>query len=135
MLLICLNKTSDTQAAILQAGVFGVNILAEDQGQVAYQFAKKGPGKFEGVGIVRGNTGIPLVQGALAHLECEVGETVTGGTHTVFLARVKGAAGKEGAFRHSARELLALSAWRANDATATRQWLDMIANDGDTPPG
>jgi hypothetical protein len=38
-------------------------------------------------------------------------------------------------FRHSARELLALSAWRAHDSTATRQWLDMIALDGDTPPG
>jgi hypothetical protein len=37
-------------------------------------------------------------------------------------------------YRHSARELLALSAWRANDAAATRQWLDMIANDGQTPP-
>ena len=38
-------------------------------------------------------------------------------------------------FRHTARELLALSAWRANDATATRQWLDMIANDDETPAG
>jgi len=38
-------------------------------------------------------------------------------------------------YRHTARELLALSAWRANDATATRQWLDMIANDGQTPAG
>jgi hypothetical protein len=38
-------------------------------------------------------------------------------------------------FRHSARELLALSAWRGNDSAATRQWLDMIALDGDTPPG
>ena len=38
-------------------------------------------------------------------------------------------------FRHSARELLVLSAWRANDSAATRQWLDMIALDGDTPPG
>lgn len=37
-------------------------------------------------------------------------------------------------FRHSARELLALSAWHANDSAATRQWLDMIALDGDTPP-
>lgn len=36
-------------------------------------------------------------------------------------------------FRHSARELLALSAWRANDATAARQWLDMIAGDAATP--
>jgi DNA-binding GntR family transcriptional regulator len=97
MLLVCLNKTSDTQAAILEAGVFGVNILAEDQGQIAYQFAKKGQDKFAGVGIRRGRTGIPLVENALAHLECEVEETVTGGTHTVFLARVKEAAGKEGA--------------------------------------
>jgi hypothetical protein len=38
-------------------------------------------------------------------------------------------------FRHAARELLALSAWRVNDAAAARQWLDMIAMDGDTPPG
>jgi hypothetical protein len=36
-------------------------------------------------------------------------------------------------FRHSARELLALSAWRANDTTAARQWLDMIAGDAETP--
>ena len=42
---------------------------------------------------------------------------------------------KDATFRHTARELLALSAWRANDATATRRWLDTIANDGDTPPG
>jgi flavin reductase (DIM6/NTAB) family NADH-FMN oxidoreductase RutF len=97
MLLICLNKTSDTQAAILRSGAFAVNILAEDQGQVAYQFAKKGQDKFAGVGLVRGRSGIPLVENALAHLECEVDETVTGGTHTVFLARVKEAAGKEGA--------------------------------------
>jgi hypothetical protein len=56
-------------------------------------------------------------------------------TYPNMLQRLEPAAGKDGAFRHSARELLALSAWRANDPTATRQWLDMIANDGDTPPG
>ncbi|MFO1108863.1 MAG: tetratricopeptide repeat protein [Bradyrhizobium sp.] len=56
-------------------------------------------------------------------------------TYPNMLQRLEQAAGKDGAFRHSARELLALSAWRANDPTATRQWLDMIANDGDTPPG
>lgn len=36
-------------------------------------------------------------------------------------------------YRHTARELLALSAWRANNATATRKWLDVIANDAETP--
>jgi hypothetical protein len=49
-------------------------------------------------------------------------------------SRLEAAAGPAATFRHTARELLALSAWRANDATATRQWLDVIANDGGTPP-
>jgi hypothetical protein len=50
------------------------------------------------------------------------------------LARLEPLAAPDGTFRHSARELLALSAWRGGDATATRKWLDLIANDGDTPP-
>lgn len=49
--------------------------------------------------------------------------------------RLEAEAGPAGPFRHAARELLALSAWRANDAAAARQWLDMIALDGETPPG
>ncbi len=49
------------------------------------------------------------------------------------LQRLEPAAAPGATFRHTARELLALSAWRANDTTAARRWLDMIANDGDTP--
>jgi hypothetical protein len=49
------------------------------------------------------------------------------------LQRLEAATKPEATFRHSARELLALSAWHANDTTAARQWLDMIANDGETP--
>jgi hypothetical protein len=37
-------------------------------------------------------------------------------------------------YRHTARELLALSAFRAGDNAAARKWLDLIANDGETPP-
>src|SRR5262249_57742331 len=55
-------------------------------------------------------------------------------TYPNMLQRLEPAAGKDGAFRHSARELLALSAWRANDTAATRQWLDMIPNNGQTHP-
>ena len=51
------------------------------------------------------------------------------------LQRLETAAKPDATFRHTARELLALSAWRANDNTAARQWLDLIANDGDTPQG
>jgi hypothetical protein len=38
-------------------------------------------------------------------------------------------------FRHSARELLALSAWRNHDLTAARRYLDMMATDAETPAG
>jgi hypothetical protein len=51
------------------------------------------------------------------------------------LSRLEPSAAPGATFRHTARELLALSAWRANDTTAARKWLDMIANDGETPPG
>jgi hypothetical protein len=50
------------------------------------------------------------------------------------LQRLQGETAPEATFRHAARELLALSALRANDATAARQWLDMISLDGETPP-
>jgi hypothetical protein len=49
--------------------------------------------------------------------------------------RLEASTGKDATFRHSARELLALSAWRNGDAAAARKWLDAIAEDGETPPG
>jgi len=50
------------------------------------------------------------------------------------LVRIEASAAPGATFRHTARELLALSAWRANDVAAARRWLDLIANDGETPP-
>jgi hypothetical protein len=50
------------------------------------------------------------------------------------LTRLEASAAPDGTFRHTARELLALSALRANDTTAARKWLDLIAGDGATPP-
>ena len=54
-------------------------------------------------------------------------------TYPNMLQRLEPATAPGATFRHTARELLALSAWRANDTTAARQWLDVIANDGETP--
>jgi hypothetical protein len=56
-------------------------------------------------------------------------------SYSDMLQRLEPATAPAATYRHTARELLALSAWRGNDATATRQWLDMIANDGQTPAG
>ncbi|KJC52067.1 hypothetical protein UB31_01590 [Bradyrhizobium sp. LTSP849] len=49
--------------------------------------------------------------------------------------RLEASATPKSTYRHSAREMLALSAWRNNDMTAARKWLDAIAEDGETPPG
>ena len=38
-------------------------------------------------------------------------------------------------FRHSARELLALSAWKSDDMNAARQWTGMIITDPQSPQG
>ena len=37
-------------------------------------------------------------------------------------------------FKHTARELLALAAWRAGDTAAARHWIEMISTDPGTPP-
>jgi hypothetical protein len=49
------------------------------------------------------------------------------------LQRLEPSTGPEATFRHTARELLALSAWRTGDTAAARKWLDLIANDAETP--
>lgn len=96
MLLMCLNRTSETRAAVAEAGWFGVNILAQDQADIAGKFARKGADKFEGVETVRGPRGMPLIAGALAQLECRIAETATGGTHTVFMGEVHEASAADG---------------------------------------
>ncbi|MET3291241.1 UNVERIFIED_CONTAM: flavin reductase (DIM6/NTAB) family NADH-FMN oxidoreductase RutF/DNA-binding GntR family transcriptional regulator [Brevibacillus sp. OAP136] len=96
MLLICVNRKTGTREAIAQSKVFGVNILHEDQGDVAIQFSKPNTDKFAGVAIRYGELGEPLLAGVLANLECRMVEEVTGGTHSIFLAEVQNAWAEEG---------------------------------------
>ncbi|HVW47152.1 MAG TPA: flavin reductase family protein [Solirubrobacterales bacterium] len=87
MLLVCMNKASQTGQAIEADGRFAVNILSEEQPDLAKRFARKG-GAFDDVPVEPGSWGEPLLSDALATLECHVAEEVTGGTHTVFIAEV-----------------------------------------------
>lgn len=95
MMLVCLNKSSTTHDAVVGSGVYAINILSEDQASLAYQFGKRGIDKFEGVAVTEGVLGVPLLDGALATIECVVEEAPVGGTHTVFFGRVAGAAAFE----------------------------------------
>jgi flavin reductase (DIM6/NTAB) family NADH-FMN oxidoreductase RutF len=91
MVVVCMNRTSQTGTVMDATGVFAMNILSEGQGALALHFAAKHPDKFDGVPFEPGPLGQPLLEEALAHLECRVSERVAGGTHTVFLAEVRSA--------------------------------------------
>jgi flavin reductase (DIM6/NTAB) family NADH-FMN oxidoreductase RutF/DNA-binding GntR family transcriptional regulator len=95
MVVVCLNRSAPTCAAVARAGVFGVNILSENDGELAERFAKPAADKFAGVDVVAPR-GVPVLRAALARLECRVVEDVEGGTHSVLLAEVRHAEASQG---------------------------------------
>jgi len=97
MMLVCLDRESQTGRAIEEAGRFAVNILGEDQAGLARRFATKAPDKFDGVATTTGEHGDPLLADALATLECRVVDSTTGGTHVVFFGEVESGSAREGA--------------------------------------
>ena len=97
MLLVCLNTGSRTQRAVTDAGCFTVHVLDEKQAWIAERFARPAAhDKFAGIAVRPGHLSAPVLSDALAVIECEVTETVTGGTHRVFLARVVHAESRQG---------------------------------------
>lgn len=48
-------------------------------------------------------------------------------------SRLEPLTGADRAYRHSAREMLAVSAWRNKDMAAARQWIDQITTDAQSP--
>ncbi|MER7764794.1 flavin reductase family protein [Streptomyces sp. NPDC097619] len=94
--LACVAHSAVMYEAITKAGHFGVSIMEANQEGLARFFADKkrplGPGQFSGVDWVPGpRTGAPLLEGALAWLECEVSEAYEVGDHSIFIGDVVGA--------------------------------------------
>ena len=73
------------------AAVTGEPLLAAEQVDTSNTFAKTGlpeQGSLRGVPYHLGTTGVPILDGALASLECEVTERLAGGDHTIVIGRV-----------------------------------------------
>lgn len=96
MVVVCLNRSSDTGQAVLESGRLAVNILGEDHAELAVHFARHGTDKFGEVDLRPGAHGQPLLADALASLVCRVTEHVVAATHFVFLARVDEATARPG---------------------------------------
>jgi flavin reductase (DIM6/NTAB) family NADH-FMN oxidoreductase RutF len=96
--LACLNKTSSTNPAITESGYFAVNILSEANADLAKHFARKSDDKFAGVDYTLSeHGGVPVLEGSLATIVCEVMDAPVGGTHTVYFGRALEASAASGA--------------------------------------
>jgi len=86
---VCPSRASTSWPRIRTTGVFCVNVLAEDQEALARLFATRGADKFQGVGWKPSAvSGSPVLDGALAWIDCRIEAEHDGGDHLVVLARV-----------------------------------------------
>ncbi|MFJ9851299.1 flavin reductase family protein [Streptomyces sp. NPDC101150] len=82
-------RTSTTWPVIARAGVFCVNILGAEQGELCRGFAVSGGDKFAGVSYVAAPaTGSPRLTGVPAWIDCTIHAVHTGGDHLIVVGRV-----------------------------------------------
>jgi flavin reductase (DIM6/NTAB) family NADH-FMN oxidoreductase RutF len=87
--LVCFENNARTLAIVRESGRFGVNVLAAHQEDVARVFASKLPEseKLEGVAH-RFHEGVPIIDGTLSWVVCELRELIAGGDHTIAIGEV-----------------------------------------------
>jgi flavin reductase (DIM6/NTAB) family NADH-FMN oxidoreductase RutF len=100
LVLLCAEKIARFHDAVLTAGSWGVSILAEDAEKTARWLATRGrplDGQLDGVPHHLGPvTGAPLLDGALATLECQTTAVYDGGDHSIIVGQVAAVEGPPG---------------------------------------
>jgi flavin reductase (DIM6/NTAB) family NADH-FMN oxidoreductase RutF len=89
LVLACIDKRSSLHDHLTEGRYFAVNILAEDQQNISRLFASKDEHRFDGARCGLGITGAPLLDGALAYIECRVVHAYPGGDHTIIVGEVE----------------------------------------------
>jgi flavin reductase (DIM6/NTAB) family NADH-FMN oxidoreductase RutF len=85
---VCVDHAAELHDVITAASEFVVNVLERDQEELARRFADRHEDRFDGVGYHVGPEGQVLLDGALAHIECERFAEYPGGDHTIIVGRV-----------------------------------------------
>lgn len=89
LVLFCLSADADCYQAFLHARCFAVNLLTQEQHDLAQRFACKGRAKYQETAFVPGQLDLPLLPGALAVLECSRLNAYPGGDHSIFTGLVE----------------------------------------------
>ena len=85
LVLICLGHAAATLECFRTAKHFGINILAADQRALSEHFARKGHNRFHGIDWHPGETGVPLLPGTVAAMECAVHRKIAMGDHDILV--------------------------------------------------
>ena len=85
---VCPGKASTSWPRIRASGHFCINILADDQQEVSDVFAQTG--KAADVAWATRRTGAPILDGAMAYVECSLAAEHDAGDHTVAVGEVIG---------------------------------------------
>ncbi len=97
LVLVCFDNGSRTLEVVRAARRFAVNVLATDQRALAAVFASKAVAreKFEATTHEIAH-GVPVLDGALAWMACDVRELLPGGDHTIAIGAVTHMDAREG---------------------------------------
>jgi len=92
---VCVDHETSLHAALKQNQRYGVSILAADQEALSRRFSTPGSTRrFDGIGYRRGESGMVLLDDALAHLECRTVASHEAGDHTIFVGEVESASAR-----------------------------------------
>lgn len=91
LVLACVDKSSEMWRVLTGATHVGFSILAEGQEALSRRFAELPTGRFDGVGYTRAESGVVLLDDALAHLECRLVAAHDAGDHVIHVAEVEAA--------------------------------------------
>lgn len=85
MVLVCVDKKSDSYPMFGASKAFAINILSNGQETLSRRFAKSGGDKFTGIGFRIGVSGSPLLADTIAFLDCQVRYEFDAGDHTIYI--------------------------------------------------
>ncbi len=90
LILVCIDNRSSSLEHLAAGCLFAVNILSEEQQHLSQKFASRDPNRFAGVDFTESEaTRSPLLDNAIAHLECRAVYNYPAGDHTIIVGEVE----------------------------------------------
>jgi len=126
LVLVCIDQGRVMHQQLTAAPGYVVNVLRTDQRELAVRFAGRGDDRFAGLRTTPGRHGIPLIDGAIAHIQCDLHSVLDGGDHAIIVGHVRTLATHAGdplLYAQGAFLDLPPAQWEFALADAQHEWL------------